>query len=91
MGILFGKNKNIGGMARINFSQIFDRNSTTGVITPRATVRVGGVTFGPGVSFGPGASFSGIDLARFVGNDFEVDIEGDVYIVRGIYTNNSNQ
>lgn len=77
-------------MARINFSQIFDRNPTTGAITPKTTVRVGGVTFGPGVTFGSGVSFSGIDLSRFVSNDFEVDIEGNVYIIRGIYTNNPN-
>lgn len=77
-------------MARINFNQIFDRNPSTGAITPRATVRVGGVTFSPGVTFGAGVLFSGIDLSRFVNNDFEVDIEGNIYIVRGIYTNNGS-
>ncbi|MEX2029268.1 MAG: hypothetical protein WD963_02185 [Candidatus Paceibacterota bacterium] len=76
-------------MARINFNQIFERNSTTGVIAPRTRVRVGGVTFGPGVSFGSGVSFSGIDLSRFVNNDFEVDVEGDLIIIKGIYTENS--
>lgn len=76
-------------MARINFDQIFDRNPGTGAITPRARVRVGGVTFGPGVTFGSGVSFSGVDLSRFVGNDFEVDIEGDLFIIKGIYTNNT--
>lgn len=77
-------------MARINFNQIFNRDETTGTISPRTTVRVGGVTFGPGVNFGPGVLFSGINLSEFVDNDFEVDIEGDVYIIRGIYTNNTN-
>ena len=69
-------------MAIINFNQIFDRNPTTGAITPRARVRVGGVTFSHGVSFG------GVDLSRFVNNGFEVDVEGDLFIIRGIYTNN---
>jgi hypothetical protein len=78
-------------MARINFNQIFDRNPETGVITPRARVRVGGVTFGPGVTFGSGVFFSGIDLSRFITNDFEVDIEGDLFIIRGIYTNETKQ
>ena len=72
-------------MARINFNQIFDRNPTTGAIAPRARVRVGGVTFGPGVLF------SGVDLSRFVENDFEVDVEGDLFIIKGIYTNNPGQ
>lgn len=74
-------------MARINFNQIFDMNVQTGAITPRSRVRVGGVTFGLGVTFGPGVLFSGIDLSRFVNNDFEVDIEDDIFIVRGIYVN----
>lgn len=73
-------------MARINFNQIFDRNTKTGAITPRNNVRVGGVTFGPGVTFGSGVSFSGIDLSRYTDNDFEVDIEGDLFIIKGIYT-----
>ncbi len=76
-------------MARINFNQIFNRNLETGAITPRARVRVGGVTFGPGVTFGSGVSFGGVDLSRFVNNDFEVDIEGDLFIIKGIYTDNS--
>lgn len=75
-------------MARINFNQIFNRNSKTGAITPRTRVRVGGVTFGPGVTFGSGVSFSGVDLSRFVKNDFEVDIEGDLFIIKGIYSDN---
>lgn len=78
-------------MARIRFDQIFDRNTETGAITPRTRVRVGGVTFGPGVTFGTGVLFNGIDLSRFTNNDFEVDIEGDLFIIKGIYTNNSNQ
>ena len=78
-------------MARINFNQIFDRNSTTGAITPRARVRVGGVTFGQCVDFGQGVSFSGVNLSSFINNDFEVDIEGDLFIIKGIYTNESGQ
>lgn len=75
-------------MARINFNQIFNINPETGAITPRAMVRVGGVTFGPSVTFGSGVSFSGVDLSHFVNNDFEVDIEGDLFIIKGIYPDN---
>lgn len=78
-------------MARINFDQIFDVNSETGSITPKNRVKVGGVTFSRGVSFGQGVSFSGIDLSRYMGNDFEVDIEGDLFVLKGIYTNNAQQ
>ncbi len=73
-------------MARINFNQIFNRNPQTGAITPRAMVRVGGVTFGTGVTFGAGVSFSGIDLSQFINNDFEVDVEGELFVIKGIYT-----
>lgn len=76
-------------MARINFDQIFDRDPQTGAITPRTRVRVGGVTFGPGVTFGSGVSFGGVDLSRFVNNDFEVDIEGDLFVIKGIYTSST--
>jgi len=75
-------------MARINFNQIFNRNQETGAITPRSRVRVGGVTFGPGMTFVRGTSFNGIDLSNFINNDFEVDVRGDLFIVKGIYAEN---
>ncbi|MAG11839.1 MAG: hypothetical protein CMI52_03460 [Parcubacteria group bacterium] len=72
-------------MARINFNQIFKSSSEPGKFSPRSRVRVGGVTLNSGVSFGKGIAFGGIDLAQFVENDFEVDIQGDLFIIKGIY------
>lgn len=76
-------------MAKINFNQIFDRNSKTQQITPRTAVRIGGVTIDSSVTFGPGISWGGVDLSQFINNDFEVDIEGSLFIIKGIYTNNT--
>lgn len=71
-------------MARINFNQIFNIN-TDGSIEPRQRIRVGGIEFGPGVKFGNGVSFGGIDFSQFTLNDFEVDIDGNLVIIKGIF------
>lgn len=71
-------------MARINFNQIFNTN-TDGSIESRQRIRVGGIELGPGVRFGNGVSFGGIDFSQFIGNDFEVDIDGNLVIIKGIY------
>jgi len=47
---------------RVPFNDVFNV-SPNGAVTPKVSVKVGGVTMGSGVSFGQGVSFSGIDLA----------------------------
>jgi hypothetical protein len=55
-----------------------------GMITPKATVKINGVTMTPGVSFGSGMSFGGIDLSRFIGRNFVVDLHNGIYIIQGV-------
>ena len=69
---------------RLNFYQIF-RINTDGSIEPLRVVRIGGVQFGPGVRFGGGVSFGGIDLAQYIGRDFEVEDKNGISIITGIY------
>lgn len=69
---------------RLNFYQIF-RINTDGSIEPLRIVRIGGVQFGPGVRFGRGVSFGGVDLAQYVGRDFQVEDQNGILIIIGIY------
>lgn len=69
---------------RLNFYQIFKIN-TDGSIEPLRIVRIGGVQFGPGVRFGGGVSFGGVNLAQYVGRDFQVEDQNGILIIIGIY------
>ena len=71
-------------MARVNFNSIFNRNEN-GTIEPRQRTRIGGVVVGPGVFFTPGVSFAGVDFSLYTENDFEIETDGDIIVVKGIY------
>lgn len=71
-------------MNRLNFYQIF-RVNTDGSIEPLRSVRIGGVQMNPGVRFGRGVSFGGIDLFAYIGRDFQVEEQGGVLIILGIF------
>lgn len=71
-------------MARINFNALFMQHPD-GSLEPRQRIRIGGVEFGPGVRFNRGVVFSGIDLTLFIGRDFEVETDGAVFVIKGIY------
>lgn len=68
---------------RIPFNKLF--SVANGIITPIVTIHINGITMTPGVSFGSGVIFGGIDLSKFLGKDFEVDLNNGVYIVKGVY------
>jgi hypothetical protein len=68
---------------RINFSQLFVVQN--GMISPKVQIHLNGVTMSPGVSFGIGVSFGGIDLSQYIGKDFDVNIENDIYYIKGIF------
>lgn len=69
---------------RTSFDTIFTRNSD-GSISPRVGVHINGVSMGPGVAFGRGVSFGGVDLATLQGRDLETEIQGGVYVIKGVY------
>jgi hypothetical protein len=77
-------------VARLNFDSIFVKHPDN-TIEPRQKIRVGGVTFGPGVRLSQGAAMGGVDFTLFVGRDFEVETDGDVFVIKGIYSKNGKQ
>lgn len=69
---------------RVRFEEIF--NITEGRITPKVTVKIGGVVMTPGVSFSDGVSFSGVDLSKYVGKDLDVEKHPDGSVeIKGVY------
>lgn len=74
-------------MARVPFNSVFIEEE--GRIRPLQPVRIGGVSFGPGVSISRGVITGGIDLAQFIGNDLEIETEGNVIVIKGIYESSS--
>ncbi len=71
-------------MARVTFDSVFIIH-LDGSLEPKQKIRIGGVEFGPGVRFSRGVSFAGVDFTLFIGREFEVDIDKDVLVIKGIY------
>lgn len=71
-------------MAKLNFDVVFVQHED-GSLEPRQRIKVSGIVFGPGVKFSKGVSFGGIDFANFIGHDLEVETEGDILVIKGIY------
>lgn len=71
-------------MARINFNSIFEQRPD-GTLTPLQRIRVGGVELSPGVIFSKGVAFGGIDFTQFINHDLEVETDGEILVVKGIY------
>ncbi len=69
---------------RMTFDELF-KPSTNGRISPRVRVRIGGVTMGPGAGFGGGVAIGGLNLIDLVGRDFDVEVQGGVHVIKGVY------
>ena len=72
-------------MARVTFDTIFITHEEDGSFEPRQRVRAGSVEFGPGVRFRRGVAFGGVDFGQLVGHDIEVETQGDVFVIKGVY------
>lgn len=70
---------------RIRFWEVFEENPN-GSISPRTTIKVGGVILSPGVSFTKGVTFGGVDFFNYYGMDLEVDNVESILVLRGFYT-----
>lgn len=68
---------------RKHFDELF--TTQNGMVSPKVTIHVNGVTMSPGVGFGGGVSFGGVDLTQFIGKYFDVEYQNGVYIIKGIY------
>jgi len=71
-------------MARVNFNSIFEQRPD-GTLTPRQRIRIGGVELGPGVIFSRGVAFGGVDFTQFIGRDLDIETDGDVLVIKGIF------
>ena len=69
---------------RVPFDTVFIQHPD-GSLEPRQRIRVGGVTFGPGVKFSRGVAFGGIDFVQFIGHELEIETDGDIAVIKGIY------
>lgn len=69
---------------KIPFNNVFIQHPD-GTLEPQQRIRVGGVEFGPGVKFSKGVAFGGIDFAQFIGHDLDVETDGEILIIKGIY------
>ena len=72
-------------MARVKFEVVF-KQLNKGSLEPQHKTKIGSIIVGPGVVFGKGVAFGGVDFTQFVGNDLEIDFEGDTVVLKGIYS-----
>lgn len=72
-------------MARVTFDSIFIRHPD-GSLEPRQSIRVGGVTLGPGVRFN-NTFFGGINFSdpQVLGHDLEIQTTVGTVIISGVY------
>lgn len=68
----------------MQFKAVFAINDD-GSITPHFTVRVAGVVIQSGAIIHPGYIVGGIDLTQYKENELEVEIENNIYVIKGIY------
>jgi hypothetical protein len=71
-------------MARFSFSSIFTEHPD-GSIEPIQTIKVGGIEISPGTILRPGVIIGGVDFTQFKGQDFEIETQGSILILKGIY------
>jgi len=69
---------------RKTFYEVFKINPDNS-LEPLRRVKIGGVEFGPGVKFSGGVRFGGIDFTKYIGRDLEIEVEGDLWVITGIY------
>jgi hypothetical protein len=74
-----------------NFWDLF-RENPNGSISPRTTIRIGGITMSPGVAFGKGVVFGGVDIAEHSGRNVattEEVVNGQtIVVIHGFYVQN---
>jgi len=71
-------------MSRISFWKIFQINPD-GTLQPIVRVSIGGFILEPGQKIQKGVAFSGFDLFQYTGRDLEVNKQGDVEVLTGVY------
>ena len=72
-------------MPRIPFSSVFRVNPTDGSIEPTQRIRIGGVELAPGTILRRGQVIAGIDFTQYTDRDFEITVDDQILVIRGIY------
>ncbi|MBI2607595.1 MAG: hypothetical protein HYW51_02100 [Candidatus Doudnabacteria bacterium] len=72
-------------MARVTFDTIFASHTEDNSYEPRQRIRVGSVEFGPGVRFTRGVAFGGVEFDQVIGHELEVETQGDLLVIKGVY------
>lgn len=70
---------------RVSFNELFTVQG--GMISPKTTVQIGGITMSPGVGFSAsgGVSIGGIDLSQYIGKDFDADNQNGVWVIKSVF------
>jgi len=76
-------------MARVPFSSVFIEQD--GRFAPRQRIRVSGVEMGTGATFTTSTSFAGVEFSQIQGRDLDIETDGDVFVIRGVYQNGVRQ
>ncbi|MBC6426087.1 MAG: hypothetical protein GDA51_06395 [Ekhidna sp.] len=69
---------------KIKFSDIFQM-SPDGSLTPKETISVNGITFGPGISFGRDVSLGGVDFFQYQSHDIAVEKDNNILKIKGFF------
>ncbi len=70
---------------RISFYELF-RDNGDGSYSPVKTVKMGGAIISPGVDFTSEAWFGDVEIAKYIGRDFEVeDLQDGTVEIKQIY------
>jgi hypothetical protein len=70
---------------RISFYEVFHDNGD-GSYSPTKTIKIGRAIIGPGVDFTSEAFFGDIEIAKYIGRDFEVEnLQDGTVEVKKIY------
>lgn len=72
---------------RKKFLEIFQENADSS-LTPKQSIEINGIRFGPGVTFQKGVAFGGIDFQLFKYRDIQVEPQADGSLkIIGFYNN----
>ncbi len=68
---------------RKHFDELFTNQN--GMVNPKVTVHINGVTMSPEFFIGGGVSIGGVNLTQYIGKYLEVELQNDVYVIKGVY------
>ncbi len=68
---------------RIQFEYLFVVNDDQ--VEPKVTIQINNVTMGPGANLGGVDNLDGVELHKYKGKDFEVEIHNGVHMISGVY------